>query len=236
VTASYPGASARTLVETVALPIEQQVNGVEKMLYMQSNSSSDGRYTLTVTFEVGTDLDFAQVGFPPIKLDGINRIESDAEVTIDPRDWLFGRYVAKVRADEVQTMALCSNNSLGTGFDINRLKFFLKTYPYWKKDDSILISRAVATNWSAGEVACLTPEGVSVDEAIRGIDIALDDELPVLVFSFHSPSLGAGHTPYVRDADDLEALYDWWQRVFAYLELRRVPPTTVAEIMRAVAR
>ena len=61
VTATYPGASARTLMETVALPIEQQVNGVEKMLYMQSTCTSDGRYTLIVTFDVGTDLDFAQV-------------------------------------------------------------------------------------------------------------------------------------------------------------------------------
>jgi hydrophobic/amphiphilic exporter-1 (mainly G- bacteria), HAE1 family len=61
VTTRYPGASARTLMDTVALPIEQQVNGVEKMIYMQSMSASDGSYTLTVTFQIGTDLDTAQV-------------------------------------------------------------------------------------------------------------------------------------------------------------------------------
>ena len=57
----YPGANARTIIDTIALPIEQQVNGVENMLYMQSMSSSDGTYTLIVTFAVGTDLNFAQV-------------------------------------------------------------------------------------------------------------------------------------------------------------------------------
>ncbi|MDQ8699467.1 multidrug efflux RND transporter permease subunit [Hyphomicrobium sp. LHD-15] len=61
VTARYPGASARTVIDTVALPIEQQVNGVERMLYMQSYATSDGTYALTVTFEIGTDLNAAQV-------------------------------------------------------------------------------------------------------------------------------------------------------------------------------
>jgi hypothetical protein len=82
----------------------------------------------------------------------------------------------------------------------------------------------------------LTPEGVSVDEAIRGIDIALDDGLPLLVFSFHSPSLAPGHTPYVRDEAGLAALYDWWRRVFAYLKLRKVAPATIGGVMQAVER
>jgi HAE1 family hydrophobic/amphiphilic exporter-1 len=61
VTTRYPGASARTVIDAVALPIEQQVNGVEGMIYMQSYAGADGSYALTVTFKIGTDLNFAQV-------------------------------------------------------------------------------------------------------------------------------------------------------------------------------
>lgn len=61
VSANYPGASAEVLAKTVGIPIEQEVNGVEDMLYMDSSSSNDGSYSLSVSFKVGTDPDMAQV-------------------------------------------------------------------------------------------------------------------------------------------------------------------------------
>src|SRR5580704_5250579 len=61
VTATYPGANAKTVADTVATPIETEVNGVERMLYMSSKCTNDGQMYLDVTFEVGTNLDMAQV-------------------------------------------------------------------------------------------------------------------------------------------------------------------------------
>src|SRR6478736_6770062 len=61
VTGQYPGASAEVVASTVVSPIEDQINGVEGMLYVSSNSTADGRFTIAVTFELGTNLDIAQV-------------------------------------------------------------------------------------------------------------------------------------------------------------------------------
>ncbi len=79
----------------------------------------------------------------------------------------------------------------------------------------------------------LTPEGVPVREALRAIDAAVAQKLPVLMFSFHSPSLAVGHTPYVRSLDQLTRFYDWWERVLDHLAKRGVAPATIAEVIRA---
>lgn len=82
----------------------------------------------------------------------------------------------------------------------------------------------------------LTPEGVPLSRALNAIDIALDDGLRLLNFSFHSPSLAPGNTPYVRSEAELEGLYQWWRTVLAHLRRRRVRNASVGEIMQAVIR
>jgi hypothetical protein len=79
----------------------------------------------------------------------------------------------------------------------------------------------------------LTPEGVDIRDALAGIDQALADGVRLLTFSFHSPTLEPGHTPYVRDARD-RALFDrWWDAVFDRLAKHGVAATTIDEVLAA---
>lgn len=96
----YTGASARVVEENVAIPIEQEVNGAENMLYMSSSSTSDGRYFLTCTFAVGTDIDIAQV-------DVQNRV-SRADRALPPEVTGFGITVQKASPDMLIVLSLYS--------------------------------------------------------------------------------------------------------------------------------
>ncbi|WP_246797440.1 efflux RND transporter permease subunit [Burkholderia perseverans] len=79
VTTSYPGASADTIARTVATPLEQQINGVENMLYMSSQSTGNGQLTVTVTFRIGTDLNVAQMLTQNRVQDALPRLPEDVQ-------------------------------------------------------------------------------------------------------------------------------------------------------------
>ncbi len=100
VTATYPGASAEVVEQTVTTPIEQQVNGVEDMIYMSSRSGSDGTMTLNVTFKVGTDLDIAAVNVQ-------NRV-SIAQAKLPADVTRQGLTITKQSPDLVEIVALIS--------------------------------------------------------------------------------------------------------------------------------
>src|SRR6201994_3097802 len=79
VTTSYPGASADVVSQTVATPLEQEINGVENMLYMSSQSTGDGKLTITVTFTIGTDLNVAQMLTQNRVQDALPRLPEDVQ-------------------------------------------------------------------------------------------------------------------------------------------------------------
>lgn len=79
VSANYTGASAEVVANTIGIPIEQQVNGVEDMLYMSSTSSNSGRYSLSVSFEVGTDPDMAQVKVQNRVQQAMNKLPAEVQ-------------------------------------------------------------------------------------------------------------------------------------------------------------
>src|SRR6201998_2678062 len=79
ITTSYPGASADVVAQTVATPLEQEINGVENMLYLSSQSTGDGKLTLTVTFQIGTDLNVAQMLTQHRVQDALPRLPEDVQ-------------------------------------------------------------------------------------------------------------------------------------------------------------
>ncbi len=95
--------------------------------------------------------------------------------------------------------------------------------------------RAVLSKSKMLERIPLTPEGVSAREAKEAIDVALDDQLKLLVFSFHSPSLSPGHTPYVQTSEDLNRFYDWWREIIEHLLDRDVSPIGIDELRKSAA-
>ena len=86
------------------------------------------------------------------------------------------------------------------------------------------------------ERIALTPEGIPAERACKAIDIAIAARLPVLNFSFHSPSLQPGNTPYVRSIADLDLFYRWWDIVLDHLARRGVEATTAAGILAMAER
>lgn len=104
VSAVYPGANAETVAQTVGIPIEQQVNGVDGMLYMSSNSSSSGAYSLTITFAVGTDVDMATVQVQ-------NRV-SIAQSSLPQPVIVQGVTVQKQSSNIVMFMTMTSKDSI----------------------------------------------------------------------------------------------------------------------------
>lgn len=80
----------------------------------------------------------------------------------------------------------------------------------------------------------LTPEGVPAQDAIAAIDALMEEGVRLLNFSFHSPTLEPGHTPYVRNARDLDAFYGWWDVVLNHLARRGVLPASVDQLLAAV--
>lgn len=96
--------------------------------------------------------------------------------------------------------------------------------------------RAALARLGLVERIALTPEGIPAEHACRAIDIALDRALPVLNFSFHSPSLQPGNTPYVRSAADLDLFYRWWDMVLDHLALRGVEATDATAILAMAER
>jgi hypothetical protein len=100
--------------------------------------------------------------------------------------------------------------------------------------DRVPHARGAASRTGLLSRVALTPEDMPIAAARAAVDAAIADALGLLVFSFHSPSLVPGHTPYVRDAGELAGFWRWWSVMLDHLGARGVRPTTLAAVLAAV--
>ena len=171
VTATYPGANASVVADTVAAPIEQQVVGVEGMLYMSSQSNNDGTYTLDVTFEMGTDVNMAQV------LACGNRV-AIAEPTLPDVVKAIGVTTKKRSPDVLMAINLYSEDNPETGrpyFD----QLYLSNYA------TIQLKDAVARVPGVGDVVVLGQRDYSMrvwldPNRLQSRNLTVNDVLRVL--------------------------------------------------------
>src|ERR1700733_3868526 len=147
VTANYPGANAGIIADTVAAPIEQQVVGVEGMLYMASQSNNDGSYTLDVTFELGSNVNMAQVLVQ-------NRV-AIAEPTLPDVVRTIGVATKKRSPDVLLGISLYSNDDPETGRPYYG-SLYLSNYA------TIQVKDAVARVEGVGDVAILGQQDYSI--------------------------------------------------------------------------
>ncbi len=94
--------------------------------------------------------------------------------------------------------------------------------------------RGILSKTGMLERIAFTPEGIPMDKSILGIELAIEAGVGILNFSFHSPSLAPGYTPYVRNQDDLDNFYRWWRGIFEYLSRRGVRSIGLEQLSAAL--